>query len=108
MVKIIDIHCHLTFKEYETDRNRVIERAKGELTGVVVSGVEPRDAEQALELAALHEGFVFTTLGLHPIHVEGKTDQEIGAYQEFISANKRRIVGIGEVGLDYHLSLIHI
>ena len=102
MVKIIDIHCHLTFKEYETDRNRVIERAKGELTGVVVSGVEPRDAEQALELAALHEGFVFTTLGLHPIHVEGKTDQEIGAYQEFISANKRRIVGIGEIGLDYH------
>ena len=102
MVKIIDIHCHLTFKEYDADRKQVIEAAKGKLSGVVVSGVEPRDGEKALELAALHEGFIFPTLGLHPIHVEGKTDQEIGAYQEFISENKRRIVGIGEIGLDYH------
>jgi len=102
VVKIIDIHCHLTFKEYDADRKQVIERAKGELRGVVVSGVEPGDAEKALELAALHEGFIFPTLGLHPIHIEGKTDQEIGEYLEFISENKRRIVGIGEIGLDYH------
>lgn len=102
MVEIIDIHCHLTFKEYNTDRKQVIEAAKEVLNGIVISGVEPEDSKKVLELAALHEGFIFPTLGLHPIYVEGRTDQEIAEYEEFISENKRRIVGIGEIGLDYH------
>ena len=102
MIEIIDIHCHLTFEQYDADREQVIEEAKQALKGVVTSAVEPEDAKAALELAELHTGFVFVTLGLHPIHVGGKTDQEIGEYEEFISENKRRIVGIGEIGLDYH------
>lgn len=102
MIKIIDIHCHLTFEQYDEDREQVIEDAKKVLKGVVTSGVEPEDSKKALELAEMHEGFVFVTPGLHPIHIAGKTDQEIGEYEEFISENKRRIVGIGEIGLDYH------
>ena len=102
MIEIIDIHCHLTFKEYDADREQVIEDAKKVLKGMVTSGVEPEDSKHALELAAMHESFVFVTLGLHPIHVSERTDQEIGEYEEFISENKRKIVGIGEIGLDYH------
>ncbi|MBA7512444.1 putative metal-dependent hydrolase YjjV [subsurface metagenome] len=102
MIEIIDIHCHLTFEQYDEDREQVIEDAKKVLKCVVTSGVEPEDAKYALELAEMHEGFVFVTPGLHPIHVASRTDQEIGDYEEFISENKRRIVGIGEIGLDYH------
>ncbi len=102
MIEIIDLHCHLTFEQYDEDREQVIEEAKKVLKGVVTSGVEPEDAKHALELAEMHKGFVFATLGLHPIHVAGKTGQEIEEYEEFISENKRRIVGIGEIGLDYH------
>jgi TatD DNase family protein len=102
VIGIIDIHCHLTFEQYDADREQVIEEAKQVLKGVVTSAVEPEDAKAALELAELHTDFVFVTLGLHPIHVGGKTDQEIGEYEEFISENKGRIVGIGEIGLDYH------
>ncbi|HUV79948.1 MAG TPA: TatD family hydrolase [Candidatus Bathyarchaeia archaeon] len=102
MVEIIDIHCHLTFKEYDADREQVIADARQVLNGVVISGVELEDAKKALELAAMHENFIFVTLGLHPIHVSGKTDQEIERYAEFISEHKRKIVGIGEIGLDYH------
>ncbi len=102
MIGIIDIHCHLTFEQYDEDREQVIKDAKKVLKGVVTSGVEAEDAKHALELAEMHESFVFVTPGLHPIHVVGKTDQEIGEYEEFISENKRKIVGIGEIGLDYH------
>lgn len=102
VIEIIDIHCHLTFEQYDADREQVIEEAKQVLKGVVTSAVEPEDAKAALELAELHADFVFVTLGLHPIHVGGKTDQEIGEYEEFISENKGRILGIGEIGLDYH------
>ncbi|MFZ2070126.1 MAG: TatD family hydrolase [Halobacteriota archaeon] len=99
---MIDIHCHLTFADYDTDREQVIEAGKQELKGVVTSGVDPEDAKKALELAELHTGFVFVSLGLHPIHVADRTAHEIEDYQEFISKNKSRIVGIGEIGLDYH------
>jgi len=102
VVKIIDIHCHLTFKEYDVDRAQVIADAKKVLRGVVISGVEPEDSTHAIELAAKHENFIFVTLGLHPIHVSENTDQDIERYAEFISENKRKIVGIGEIGLDYH------
>lgn len=102
VVEIIDIHCHLTFKEYDADRAQVVADAKKVLSGVVTSGVEPEDSMHAIELAAMHEGFIFVTLGLHPIHVSENTDQDIERYAEFISENKRKIVGIGEIGLDYH------
>lgn len=102
MVEIIDIHSHLTFKEYDADREQMIADAEKALRGVVISGVEPEDAKRSLTLAAQHDGFIFVTLGLHPIHVEERTDQEIERYTEFISEHKRKIVGIGEIGLDYH------
>jgi len=102
VVEIIDIHCHLTFKEYEADRADVIEDARAILKGVVTSGVEPEDARKALELAESYSDFIFVSLGLHPIHVVEKTDHEISDYEEFISDNRARIVGIGEIGLDYH------
>ena len=102
MIEIIDIHCHLTFEQYDKDREQVIADAKEVLKGVVTSGVEPEDAKHAWELTKQHEGFVFATLGLHPIHVVENTDQEIAKYEEFISDKKREIAGIGEIGLDYH------
>lgn len=102
MVQIIDIHCHLTFKEYDVDREQVIADARQILKRIVISGVDPEDARKVLELAAEHKNFISVTLGLHPVHVERKTDKEIEAYAELISKNRRKIVGIGEVGLDHH------
>jgi TatD DNase family protein len=102
VVEIIDIHCHLTFKDYDADREQVIADAKQVLNGVVVSGVEQEDGKVALALAAQHHGFLFVTLGLHPNYVEKKTDHEIEDYAEFISEHRHEIVGIGEIGLDYH------
>jgi len=99
---MLDIHCHLTFKEYDTDREEVIADAKQRLRGVVISGVEPEDAKRAVTLAAAHRGFIFVTLGLHPIHVEEQSDQNLEAYAEYLSEHKRELVGIGEIGLDYY------
>lgn len=99
---MIDIHCHLTFTQYDTDRETVIADAKKSLRGVVISGVEPEDAKRAVALATVHRGFIFLTLGLHPIHVEEQSDQSLEVYAEFISEHKREIVGIGEIGLDYY------
>jgi len=102
VVRIIDIHCHLSFKQYAEDRESVIEGAKKELRAVVTSGVEPSDAKEALNIARNHKDFVFVTLGMHPIHVEEFSSAELERYEEFIYEHRREIIGIGEVGLDYH------
>jgi len=100
-VHIIDIHCHLSFAHYDSDRDRVIEDARKALEAVVTSGVEPEDAKKALEIAREHD-FIHVTLGLHPIHVDELSSSEIERYEEFISEHRREIIGIGEIGLDYH------
>lgn len=92
----------MSFKEYDADREQVIADAKQVLNRIVISGVDQEDAIKVLEIAAEHKNFISVTLGLHPIHVERTTDQEIETYAELISENRRKIVGIGEVGLDHH------
>ncbi|MGP3667965.1 MAG: TatD family hydrolase [Candidatus Bathyarchaeota archaeon] len=99
---MIDIHCHLTFKDYDRDRDDVIKDAEKALKAVIISGVEPKDAEKALNLKSKYPNFIHVSLGLHPIHVSELSDTQIDDYVHFIRKNKEKIVGIGEVGLDYH------
>lgn len=99
---MIDVHCHLTFQDYDKDRDKVIEDARKTLKAVIISGVKPEDSKKALTLAEKHQNFIYVTLGLHPIYVSELTDREIEEYVKFIKLNKPKIVGIGEVGLDHY------
>jgi len=99
---MIDIHSHLTFENYDNDRNLVIEDAKKELKAVVISGVNPEDSKKALDLYEKNQGFLYLMLGFHPVYVSRYNDKEIEQYLEFIKKNKDKIICIGEIGLDYH------
>ena len=98
---MIDIHCHLTYKGLDEIKEKIIAEAKKEMDAVITCGY-PKDAKEALELGKKHEGFVHVTLGLHPIDISEMTDKEIENYLEFIRGNADNIVGVGEVGLDWH------
>jgi len=99
---MIDIHCHLTFEDYDKDRDDVIRDAKKVLKAVIISGVEPKDAEKALNLKSKYPDFIHVSLGLHPVHVSELSDSQIDEYINFVRKNREKIVGIGEIGLDYH------
>ena len=99
---MIDTHCHLTFKQFETDRDEVIESAKKVLSKVIVSGTEPEDSIRSLALREEHPEFIHIALGLHPKFAVEITGKELEAYFEFIKSNRNNIVGIGEIGLDYY------
>lgn len=62
----------------------------------------PEDAEKSLELSKKHEGFVYLSLGLHPIQISKMTDREVDDYLDYIRSNAENIVAVGEVGLDWH------
>ena len=102
---MIDCHCHLADKEFESDISDVIERAKNE--GVIAAVVVPEflsDFERVLNLSDLFKDFIFPCFGIHPvqgnfesanptIHFEG--------VEEIIEKNLQRLHGIGEIGLDF-------
>ena len=98
---MIDIHCHLTYKGLDEIKEKVVEEARKIMDAIVTCGY-PEDAKKALELLEKNKGFIFLTLGLHPIQIVKMTDKEIEQYKEFVIQNKEKIVAVGEIGLDFH------
>ena len=95
---MIDIHAHLCFGDYDRDMGQVIAKCKEEIAGVIVVTARYDEGMKALSLVSKHPGFLFPTLGFHP--TEGGKDPE--RIMELIKSNSEKIVGVGEVGLDYH------
>jgi len=95
---LIDVHAHLDFPQFDADRDEVIRRAKGEGVIIVNSGLGRTGIKKTLEIIEKHDN-VFATLGLSPREFG---EDEIEGTIKLIRENNGRIVGIGEVGLDYY------
>lgn len=99
---MIDTHCHLTYPGLFEIKEKVIAECKKRMDAVITCGY-PKDAKEALKLGNQHEGFVYVTLGLHPVDIIKMTDKEVEEYWDFIRSYADEIVGVGEIGLDkYH------
>lgn len=102
MPTLIDTHCHLTMSQFDADRSEVIRRAQDAgVTSMITIGTDLEDSKKAIALANEHE-FIFAAVGIHPHDVKDIKDPDY-TYETFksIAANKK-VVAIGETGLDYH------
>ncbi len=97
---MIDTHCHLVYEN--TDPEPAIARARESGLDAIITCGYPKDYEKNIEVAERHRGFVFLTLGLHPIDIKDMSDGEVDKYLDFIRSRKDGILAIGECGLDYH------
>lgn len=94
----VDTHCHPYFKQFNADREEVIQRAReGGVEKMIIVGCDKFTNRQALALAKNYD-FMHPTLGVHPTECTDLTDEEI----EFIRENKNEIVAVGEMGMDFH------
>ncbi|MEM5799304.1 MAG: TatD family hydrolase [Candidatus Aenigmatarchaeota archaeon] len=98
---MIDTHCHLTYKGLKENCQQILEDARKEMKAIITCGF-PEDADDALALSEQYPGFVYVSLGIHPTDVIEMSDDDIEKYSKFIERNKRKIIAIGEIGLDYH------
>lgn len=100
---LIDSHCHLTFPELFEQRDEVLARANDagvkQLVNICTSH---RDAEQARSLYA-DQHQIYFVVGLHP-HEAKNGVEELPAIRSLVTGSNPfpRLVGIGEMGLDYH------
>jgi TatD DNase family protein len=97
---LIDTHAHLDFTDYDDDRAEVIGRATDAgVTEIVSIGTRIDSSTRAVELA---ENFpnIWATVGLHPCDADNAPADAIEQLRAL--AQSRRVVAIGEIGLDYH------
>jgi len=94
----IDTHCHLNDK-YRGGTNDVIGRARRKNVGIIITATaEPNDVPEILEIARGHKN-VFCTIGFHPDCAGNVNPTEILTSDVL---NDDVVVGVGEIGLDYH------
>jgi len=114
---LIDTHAHVNFNDFKDDSREVIKRALDENIWMINVGAEKKTSERAVKMAEEYKEGVYAAIGLHPSHlveqdVEYKENEEIVKYkskpEEFDYgfylnlAKNKKVVGIGECGLDYY------
>ena len=92
---LIDTHCHLEEKEYD-NLDSIIKRMDGYM---IASGYNDETNLEVLDLINKYDN-VFGVIGIHPEEVDNITDNSFKIIEDNI--NNPKIVGIGEIGLDYY------
>lgn len=93
----IDTHAHLDFDDYRKDLEQVIRRAQNAGVGKIVTvGINYKSSQKAIKIAHQFDD-IYATVSLHPIHADENFD-----YEQFKKlAQNKKVVAIGETGLDY-------
>ena len=96
---LVDSHCHLDFPDFAEDLDGIVQRARAQGVGRLVT-ISTR-VRRLPELLAIARRFddVFCSVGTHPHHAHEELD--IGAEELIEQARDQKIVAIGEAGLDY-------
>lgn len=93
----IDTHCHLT-DEYYDSIDAVIAHAHDSGIGAMICATaDPKDIASAINIAQTHKN-IFVTTGIHPDY----TNINPNEYLTDELLNNPLVVGVGEIGLDYH------
>jgi len=102
-LQIIDSHAHLEFSQFDEDRAAMLERARAagvETLLAIGSGTSPADRlDSAIPFAEQHD-WIYATVGIHPHDANAATEEHFARLDEL--ARHPRVIGWGEMGLDYH------
>ncbi len=96
----VDSHAHITADAFASDRDEVIRRAVDAGVEYIINpGTDLEDSRKAVELADKHPG-VFACVGYHPHEASKASEKSLLEIEEL--SKHPKVVGIGEIGLDFH------
>jgi TatD DNase family protein len=102
-MRLFDTHCHIHDRDFETDRNVILDRARSAgLAGILTLGVTADNTARAIAIARLHLD-VWAAAGVHPHDAAEATDGDLDTLEAL--AGDERVVAVGEIGLDYYRNL---
>jgi TatD DNase family protein len=100
---IIDSHVNLHAPQFDEDRDAVIARAREAGVRLMVEISDKLSTFEATHALAMAHDDIWCTVGAHP-H-EAKDHIELTADELVALAQRPRVIGIGECGLDFHYDL---
>jgi len=98
---IIDSHCHLDFPDLYKDLDNVIKRADHNKVKYLLTICTTLESFNKIEFIINNYNNVYGTFGIHP-HETSKHQQVDSAYINKIAKKNKKIIGIGETGLDFY------
>ncbi|MEB7658657.1 TatD family hydrolase [Mammaliicoccus vitulinus] len=97
---LIDTHVHLNADQYDEDLQEVIDRALEEgIDRMFVVGFDTKTIERTMKLIDEYE-FIYGIIGWHPVDAIDCTEERLEWIEKL--SKHPKIIGIGEMGLDYH------
>lgn len=98
---MFDIGVNLTSTQFAQDRDRVVKRAEqAGVTGLLITGTNALESQQAQSLAARSPGYCWSTAGVHPHHAGEWSAETVSTLKRL--AESPEVVAIGECGLDFN------
>lgn len=95
----IDTHCHL-YNEYYKDLKAIIKEATSNNVKImIVNGVDKKSNQEIMNIVNKYPN-IYGTLGYHPSEVKNIKNEDMQFIKKNI--NHPKILGIGEIGLDYY------
>lgn len=99
-LKIIDTHAHYDDDAFDDDRYELLSAVLSEsVDSIITIGTSIEKSRFSVEIAEKFDR-VYAAVGIHPEDCENTPDDYIELLKE-MSRNKK-VVAIGEIGLDYH------
>uniref|UniRef100_A0A1B6JW33 Deoxyribonuclease TATDN1 n=1 Tax=Homalodisca liturata TaxID=320908 RepID=A0A1B6JW33_9HEMI len=98
---LIDTGTNLTNKKFGRDLESVVKRATDAgVQKMVVSGNSIKSSREALRLAHIYPGTLYSTAGVHPHDAKSWTEETLTELRELAACSE--CVAVGECGLDYN------
>lgn len=99
-MELFDSHAHYNDEKFDLDREQVIKTAYKEgVKKIVNAGYSLESSKQAIKIAENYE-FMYATVGISPNDIQNLKKEYINELEEL--ANNKKVVAIGEIGLDYY------
>ncbi|QJC29139.1 TatD family hydrolase [Enterobacteriaceae endosymbiont of Plateumaris rustica] len=98
---MFDISVNLTNIQFDKDRNLVIDRSiKKGIKGMLIIGSNITDSYHAYKIVKKYNNYCWSTVGIHPHYANLWKKDTIDNICYILS--KKRVVAIGECGLDFY------
>lgn len=101
MTHYIDTHAHLYAKDFDADRDEMLQKAISEgVHKFYLPNVDSASLPKMLELEAKYPTHCFAMMGLHPCSVKENYKEELDLVRQYL--DKREFCAIGEIGIDLY------
>lgn len=98
---LIDTHCHL-YSEYYNDIDDIVNLAKKSNVNILINnGCDSKSNKEVIDLLDKYKN-MYGAIGIHPEEVDNYSLDDIKFIEK--NLNNKKVVAIGEIGLDYHYS----